>query len=416
MLNRRFPVLVASKRYSPEFQSDPQYAKSWKAVLEKAYGTHAVCQCPSSGDRKLSIKRREDSDGFHLARFAGTGHEHSNECRFYAPAPERSGMQGYDVGVVEEGDDGSIRVRLARGIRVQAARAEGGESSEEKKSPGKRKPAMTLLGLLHLLWSEARINAWYPAMEGKRNAGIVNYALLQAAERISASRMKLSDVLLLAALKDSKDAARNQTVAMSAISRDYRLVAVSPLARYNADRHAGDLLKLPLSGPFGMPALHLPPAVWATTVKRFEREISAWKRGSRVIAVAQVTPRNGTTVPQADVVELALMQVSERWIPLDSDYEGVIEARLHAAGRSFDKPLRYDADESEVFPDFWLLDAGKDFPLEVFGMNTPVYLERKAVKTAWYNREYGGDGWWSWNAASDPQGKNVPPFPEKTRR
>lgn len=97
MLNRRYPVLISGKRYSPEFQTDKQYAKNWKIVLERAYGTHAICQCPSSGSRKLSIKRREDSDGFHLARFAGTGHEHSNDCRYYAPAPERSGMQGYAV-------------------------------------------------------------------------------------------------------------------------------------------------------------------------------------------------------------------------------------------------------------------------------------------------------------------------------
>ncbi|HFH3238659.1 TPA: hypothetical protein ACGJTY_006285, partial [Pseudomonas aeruginosa] len=57
---------------------------------------------------------------------------------------------------------------------------------------------------------------------------------------------------------------------------------------------------------------------------------------------------------------------------------------------------------------------GKDCPLEVFGMSTPAYLERKAVKTAWYNREYGGAGWWSWNAAADPKGKNIPPFPAKS--
>jgi hypothetical protein len=413
MLNLRYPILISGKRYSPEFQTDLQYAKSWKSVLEKAYGNHATCQCPSNGGRKLSIKRREGSDGFHLARFAGTGHEHSNDCRFYAPAPERSGMQGYAAGVVEEGDDGSIRVRLARGIRVQAPQSEERESTILNRAPGKSKPAMTLLGLLHLLWSESRLSTWYPAMEGKRNSGIVNYALLQVAERVAASRMKLSEVLLLAAQKDSKGAARNQEIANSAMTRDLRLVAISPLARYHPERHSGDISRLPLAGPFGMPMLNLPPPVWSTATRRFERELSAWKRGSRVIAVAQVTPPKGESFSRADVVEVALMQVSERWIPVDSDFEGVIEEKLHASGRSFDKPLRYDADESEVFPDFWLLDTGKDFPLEVFGMSTPVYLERKAVKTAWYNREYGGEGWWSWNAAADPKGKNIPPFPAK---
>lgn len=72
-------------------------------------------------------------------------------------------------------------------------------------------------------------------MEGKRNSGIVNYALLQVAERVAASRMKLSEVLLLAAQKDSKGAARNQEIANSAMTRDLRLVAISPLARYHPE-------------------------------------------------------------------------------------------------------------------------------------------------------------------------------------
>ena len=54
-------------------------------------------------------------------------------------------MQGYAVGVVEEGEDGSIRVRLARGIRVQAPRSEESDGPSVTRSPGKSKPAMTLL-------------------------------------------------------------------------------------------------------------------------------------------------------------------------------------------------------------------------------------------------------------------------------
>ena len=85
MLNRRYPVLISGKRYSPGSRPTSSMQKL-EDRFGRAYGTHAICQCPSSGSRKLSIKRREDSDGFHLARFAGTGHEHSNDCRYYAPA------------------------------------------------------------------------------------------------------------------------------------------------------------------------------------------------------------------------------------------------------------------------------------------------------------------------------------------
>ncbi len=49
--------------------------------------------------------------------------------------------------------------------------------------------------------------------------------------------------------------------------------------------------------------------------------------------------------------------------------------------RAFIKPLRYDGEE-DVFPDFVLTDVpGKEaLPMEVFGINTPEYLERKREK------------------------------------
>lgn len=409
MLNERFTVVIDGQPFSKPFQTEDQFAKGWKSVLEKAYGrTHATCRCPGKGERKLAIKRRETTDDFHLARFAGTGPEHANECRFYAPAPERSGMQGYEQGVVEEGDDGTLRVRLARGLLEQAAKGECADKGMgiQKPTASTRKPAMTLLGLLHLLWQEARLNVWYPAMEGKRNNGLIHSALRQTASRIKVGRMTLSDVLLVSATPRSKAEVTNEGVVLDAIQRNRRAIAVSPLARFDKNKHDGAVLKLPLAGPFGMPYLSMPAEVWADTGRRFKQEIAAWKRGDRVMVIAQLKVElgKGNTGARAQVLDLALMHVSERWIPLDSDYESTLEARLFAAGRRFEKPLRYDADECEFFPDFWLLDMEQDFPLEVFGMSTPEYLAQKARKTQWYERVYGTDGWWSWNAAEEPDG------------
>ncbi|MFA7946503.1 DUF1173 family protein, partial [Pseudomonas brenneri] len=228
MVNHIYPVNIGPKHYTKEFQREAQYAKSWKSVLEKAYGTtHATCCCPGRGDRKLAIKRREGSDSYHLARFAGTGAEHTNECRFYAPAPESSGMQAYDRGVVEEGEDGLLRIRLARGLGVLSSRETGEEGTvQAPAAPGVRKPAMTLLGLLHLLWQESRLNVWYPAMAGKRSTFVVSKALAKAAGRIGTDRLRLAEVLLLPADKDSPASKANQSIVTYAIERSLRLVVV----------------------------------------------------------------------------------------------------------------------------------------------------------------------------------------------
>jgi len=412
MSERRYPVHLAGKHYTPEFQTDPARAKLWKRVLERNYGQHGRCLCPGKGERKLAIKRREDSDTLHLARFAGTGPEHANECRYYAPAPERSGLQGYTQQAVEETDDG-LRVKLARGLRVKTAAEEGSAESGQENSAGNRKAAVTLLGLLHLLWTEGRLNVWYPGMAGKRNPGVVNSALRNAADRISANRMPLSDVLMLAAGKDSRDEARNRARVLDAQAKGRRLLVVAPLARFDQDKH-GQLSRLPLAGPFGMPSLWLTREANERMARRFAREMSCWKAGDRVIAIAQLNPRPNQGA--WEVAEVALMPVTERWIPVDSGHEAVIEARLAEEGRSFDKPLRFDADEEVVFPDFWLLDVGNAYPLEVFGMATEEYLLRKQRKIEQYHREYGVDGWWSWDAASDPARARIPAFPAPVQR
>ena len=109
------------------------------------------------------------------------------------------------------------------------------------------------------------------------------------------------------------------------------------------------------------------------------------------------------------------MAVSERWIPVASSFEADIEQLLSDEGRSYWKPLRFDASEDEVFPDFWLLDTGeRETPMEVFGRSDPAYLQRKNNKIRHYNREFGATGWWSWDAAADPKGISMPALPKRT--
>ncbi|KII64366.1 Mitochondrial cardiolipin hydrolase [Thelohanellus kitauei] len=72
-------------------------------------------------------------------------------------------------------------------------------------------------------------------------------------------------------------------------------------------------------------------------------------------------------------------------------------------------PLRYDGEE-DVFPDFVLKDVpGVDaLPMEVFGMNTPEYLQRKQEKSVHYDAEYGQGRWWYWEATVRSE---IPAFP-----
>lgn len=413
-----FDVRVRTTRYSAKFQTEAGFAKGWQSVLGNAYQrTHAMCLCPGRGERKLSIKHREPG-GYHLARFRDSGHEHAVACRFYGPSHEYCGLQGYAPGAIEELDDGTWRVRLGRGLRARSPTAADNVSGAHTAHAGvvydQRQPTVTLLGFLHHLWSTARLEHWYPAMEGERNSDRVHYWLRSVAEKTRISRMTLADVLLVQATRGSTTSDRNEAVVAQAIKHRHHLVLVPELPDFVPEWHTEAPKTLPIKGPAGMPHLNMAPEMWTQLLRAYVRQWAAWSRGERVMVIAQASVRQGKVKPQATVLDAALMHVSPRWIPLDSRYEGLLEQRLHDQRRIFRKPLRFDATEDVVFPDFVLLDTDRPCPMEVFGMKTSEYLARRQVKAAYYDRTFGTTNWWYWDAANDPEGLRIPALPRAT--
>lgn len=415
-----YPVLIRlgeeAKKYSADFQTKPEYAAGWKAVLKRAHGKAEVaCMCPGRGAKRLSIHYVSNTDSFYISRYPESGHEHAPECKYYAPDPEKSGIGCYDKDAIEELPDGGLKIKLQVGLeeRTPGERDEKNKDAARPRDPGTRtrKPAMTLLGLLHLLWTQARLNWWYPKMEGKLNLNSVMYWLRSAAGPIRAGRVGLADVLCLAADKEHTDQAKiNQEVVRKAAQKKRRLIVIAPLALHSAERERCEVGHLPIYGFHGIPRLALDAGLWSRTVERFGQEIAAWRNGYRTIAIVQTdTPEKQT----GKILDMALMTVSKAWIPLDSMLEGTVEEKLRAERRSFEKPLRFDAAEEVVFPDFWLADVGRDFPMEVFGRNDPAYEARKHAKVRYYDQTYGATGWWHWDAAADPD--RIPDLPEPVK-
>lgn len=404
-------------KFSPEFQTDNAFAKGWKATLTKAHrGGTVSCACPGKGSKLLAV-RNYDSDSFCLARYPLTGGEHGNDCRFYAPDPEKSGMSGYQKGVIEDGPNGTIKIRLEIGLKKKEPSKQDIQPAPAPPPTGARnsKPAMRLLGLLNYLWDEADLNSWWPAMKGKRDLGRINLWLDEAASNITAAKVKLNSVLLLADHKpDGQWATKNRQRVDAAQKANTRLLAIVPLAGYNPERDKEMASALKIVGFHGIPILDMHPGLWGRACKRFPRAIAAWQSNQRIMAIAELDLKKDGKY--ANVVDIALMPVTTNWIPFDSMYELMIADKLTNEERGFLKPLRFDADEDIVFPDFILRDTGADTPLEVFGRSDESYETRKAVKMAYYQKEFGTDRWWYWDAAQDPDGNTIKPFPEAKRK
>lgn len=406
-----------SRVYSPEFQTQEQHAAAWKRVLLMSHGKAEVrCCCLGPGTKRLSIHSRANSDRFHLARFPETGSEHSEDCLFYGVDPSMSGLGSYRRGVVQELDDGAVKIKLKVGLQQRAALApeeSDGSAKPETKVPTSRprsgQASMTLLGLLHFLWTQAGMNTWAPGMEGKRNLGVVHHHLLHVAAMTYAGRVRLSQNLVIATSSGSgQQAGYNKAKCLEAITQRRRLVAVAPLAQHQEGLDGSQTL--PIAGFHGLPFMNMDDDVWASLERSFGREIAAWRAGSPIIAVAQTDPptSSGGSM-RARVINIALMQITRNWIPVDSGYEALIAEKLVAEKRKFEKPLRFDAGDEAVFPDFWLRDLSVQTPMEVWGMTSSDYQARKSEKATHYDETYGAGRWWSWNAAvGDP----VPDLPQ----
>lgn len=408
-----------TKQYSTEFQTDPQYADSWKKVLTMAHAKATVrCLCPGEGEKRLSIHSRSYADHFHLARFPETGTEHSEDCAYYGADPNASGMGSYRRGVIQELDDGNTKIKLKVGLQQRPTQvptdtnaATGTPKTTARRSTSQT--SMSLLGLLHYLWTQASLNTWTPGMQGKRNLGVIHHHLMRVASTTYAGRVKLAQNLLIGTPSSEGTQSRlNQAKSLSAVNDRRRLIVIAPLARYREGMESA--ASLPVAGFHGIPHLVLPPQHLEIIQQKFPRELSGWVAGNPVMLIAQTNPpqtaRSGLV---AEIIDLGLMWITREWIPVDSGFEALIAEKLASENRRFEKPLRFDS-EMAVFPDFVLKDCEQpSMPLEVWGMSTSRYLDRKQEKAAYYDQTYGPGNWWSWNgAAGDP----IPDFPAPAGR
>lgn len=386
----------------------------------------ATCCCEPAQELKLYIRSHKGSGPFTLCRNPNTGSRHKPSCSYHSRVNTDGGAKAYSSSAVREEEDGTLRIGLDFSLCVSAAAPERAAPAAvhppRERKQVKRLRKMKMLGLLHLLWENTGLNEWAPWLEGNRRLTTVMSRLYKEASNIKQGRTVLANVLLLQGNEHGNKKAVNY-----ACTKNRRLIVISELNEWSSALNVGN--NLPLAGttkngpPVGMPYLTIDYSRWKSSLARFPRDVAWWRHGGKIIAIAvtdvpkeRKSAKSNRVYFSASVRQVVLMMVSERWIPLDSSYEGLIEEKLAKERRQFIKPLIYDSAEDQYHPDFILTDVnGSDFvPLEVWGRDTEDYLQHKAVKEEWYQQEFG-DSWWSWDAVRDRRSEEIPTFPPRKK-
>ncbi|AOO59828.1 hypothetical protein AN237_25055 (plasmid) [Raoultella ornithinolytica] len=408
-----------SKRYTRDFQTKEEFKKSWYAVLSRAHASveaKVSCTCKGKGTKFLAVKYHTGGDTYFLARYPNTGGQHSPDCIFFTLDKDNSGLKCYTHGVVKDLKDGGFGIRLDVALTSSDSEPTSIVPVDNRNTPGGvSQNSMSLLGLLQFLWDDSGLNRWYPKMTGKRNPGKVFNLITNSSEKIKIASHPLSTHLLVGAYPSTPQETKNIKMADAVMLNKERLICINALSKYNSEKHSNASKRLPVRYFSGVPVVLMNTDDWTLLEKRFPSEIANWRAGGNVMCIAIGEPGKfkGKDTSYLKPLQIALMNVDNNWIPADSSYELTMLNYLHNQERAFIKPLRYDASNNDVFPDFCLTDTGSHelFPIEVFGMDTASYLARKAIKESYYNERYGKNGWASWIAPAGP----LPQLPAKAR-
>jgi len=343
-IERLYPVEIRlgseCTQYSAAFQTQREYAAAWYSVLRKAHGKAIVrCLCPGKGAKRISIHYISDADTFYLARFPETRHEHSEDCIYHSRSTYSDCRWDVRKKAVENLPGGGIEIKLPIGVRkrsfkgIDRDKPRRFEPVEDDFSPRTSKPATGLVDLLYLLWDKSRLNVWYPSMEGKRTCQRVAYWVKDAARKVIVGGLTIDNILCISAMKDSIEEGTNRKTIEFCRRMQYRPIVIAPLARYSG-RDPGEVGYIPIRGFAGIPILRISADLWHEIRERFQFEVSHWLSGLLTMAVIQTDPPYQGVL---NIVDMALMAVSEEWIPVQSDSDRQEENRLRMEGVPFKK-------------------------------------------------------------------------------
>ena len=375
---------------------DPQLQLALARVHDSAERPRCLC-VPGGVEMYVARHRR-----FVVKRMPDTGSQHHPGCPSYEPEAQQSGLGELLGEAVLETEPGAVELRVdfpwTRMTGRSATRGDGDPESEV----GSTRRCMSLRALMHFLFERAGFNRWSPAMEGKRNQGVLHKYLSEAAEQVSVKGLALGERLYV-----PEPFQESTTVEVARRRRDKLAVlrpreGHSPLALVLGEFKASEATERDCK----VWIKHMPDApllIAAKTWARIERifapmfEARDADLGHRVrlILFALVRARRESTY---EIDAASLMMTSEHWIPVEAIHELPLVHALVGQRRRFVKPLRYDAATAAVFPNALLLDMGAAaVPLHV--LSAYMSPKERAAKQLALSRD--GQDAWLWSTDGD---------------
>lgn len=351
-MRRRPEVMEVMRRFAIGEEIFEEEDPGLQEALNVAYGRRQrpLCLCREPG---LPMYIARNGDVYAIKRMPLSGAGHDPACESYESPYELSGLGALMGSAIQlDPQTGLAALKLEFSLSKIGSRAAPvptpGSDSASSVAGDARK--LSLRGLLHYLWHEAELTVWTSRWKGKRFWWTVRNHLIEAAKQMTVRGGAMSDILFVPETfrADRKEAIEKRraeallpAVAPKAGPRRL-MVLVGEVKGFEPARSGQKLV-----------VKHMPrfPFIVDDVLNRrlrarFEKEFSLWEADAEshlmVIATFGMNPAG-----LAIVEEIALMVVSENWIPYESAPEKkLVEALAHMREKSV-KGLRYNLSDDQ---------------------------------------------------------------------
>lgn len=355
------------------------------AVFHGQPNVCCYCLCNEDAELKLAIKKRGST--CFLATYPNQGCLHNSQCAHYQKASDE--LTAEDVLVKDAIKEVHGRIYITCNVSFvrrekDENKAPGDEPSKEndktisceetKEDIKKRKVGLTTL--LHKFWQDAQISQWTNSYAGKRNWTTVRNRLVDITRNIFLNKLALSKGLYMPVQwkeenKESISTQKNLFFDQWRGQPNKDFLVIGELKDIEPSEH-GYVLKLRNENmPFYMNSdIH-------SSLNSFEFEIGIYAnnqkketKDGRVICIMSCNmPSKYITIRS-----IALMAVSDDYIPILSTYENRFFNKLVANGRTFIRPAKFEVSNTG-YPDCVMLDTGEKTVVGIFDQKVSSYDE-----------------------------------------
>lgn len=317
-----------------------------------------LCLCKDEG---VPMYVAKIGDQLVVKRMPLTGADHDAACPSYEPPYELSGLGHLMGGAIKlDPSAGTAMLKLDFSLSKRGSSRRLPAGSEKDDSVKNDSEKLSLRALLHFLWHESGLTEWTAHWAGKRHWRQVYHHLREAAGTMSVRQESLAERLFIPEpfRADEKAAIEHRRALALAVMFQTSsgpkklMILVGEVKEFSPARSGQHVVVKHMPGF----RLHLEEQAWRRLQRRFETELVLWRSDDRFHLIAMATIE-GNAAGLVAINEIALMTVTEQWLPIDDGHEERLLDKLTRMRVKTVKGLRFNLSRSQPIANAILPEA-----------------------------------------------------------